>query len=62
MDLFVFGTLLHVPLLREVSGDASIAGKIRWAIRPGYRVSRVNGQVFPMIHEDPEGLRKGLWL
>jgi len=60
MDLFIFGTLLHVPLLREVSGDADIATKIRWAVRPGYRVSRVAGQVFPMIHEDPDGVAEGV--
>ena len=60
MDLFVFGTLLHIPLLKTVSGDADIASKIRWAVRPGYRVSRVDGQVFPIMHEDPEGVAEGI--
>ena len=60
MDLFVFGTLLHLPLLEVVSGDAEVASKIRWAVRPGFRVSRVSGQVFPMLHEDADGVAEGI--
>lgn len=62
MDLFIFGTLLHLPLLQRVSEDAQIADKIRWAVRPGYSVSRVRGQVFPMIHADPDGVAEGIVL
>lgn len=60
MDLFIFGTLLHVPLLQTVSGDTEIATRIRWAVRPGYRVARVEGQVFPMILSDPDGVAEGM--
>ena len=60
MDLFLFGTLLHVPLLEVVSGDPDIASRLRWAVRPGYRVSRVAGQVFPMMHADPDGVAEGV--
>lgn len=60
MDLFIFGTLLHLPLLEVVSGDPDVASRIVWAVRPGYRVSRVNGQVFPMIHADPDGVAEGI--
>ncbi len=62
MDIFIFGTLLHIPLLKEVSGDMQITDKISWAVRPGYRVSRVTGQVFPMMHEDPDGVAEGILL
>jgi len=60
MDLFIFGTLLHIPLLEVVSGDPDIAKRITWAVRPGYCVSRVAGQVFPMIHADPDGVAEGV--
>lgn len=60
MDLFVFGTLLHMPLLKVVSGDPDIAQRITWAVRPGYRVSRVTGHVFPMMHEDADSVAEGV--
>jgi nudix-type nucleoside diphosphatase (YffH/AdpP family) len=60
MDLFIFGTLLHIPLLEVVSGDAEVASRISWAVRPGYRVSRVECQVFPMMHPDPDGVAEGV--
>ncbi len=60
MDLFLFGTLLHIPLLEQVSGDGDVVSKIRWAVRPGYRVSRVDGHVFPMMHEDADGVAEGI--
>ncbi len=59
MDLFIFGTLLHVPLLEAVSGDDFVADRMVWAARPGYKVSRVAGEVFPMMHEAPEGVAEG---
>lgn len=60
MDLFVFGTLLHVPLLKVVSGDVDVSRRIIWAARPGYSVSRVEGQVFPVMHADPNGVAEGV--
>ena len=60
MDLFIFGTLLHVPLLEVVSGDPDVRSRLVWAARPGYSVSRVDGQVFPMIHTDPDGVAEGV--
>lgn len=60
MDLFLFGTLLHVPLLQVVSGERDIAKRLTWASRPGYGVSRVAGQVFPMIHPTTEGVAEGV--
>ncbi|MEL6959142.1 MAG: NUDIX domain-containing protein [Pseudomonadota bacterium] len=62
MDLFIFGTLLHIPLLSVVSGDPEIGDKIRWGVRPGFRVSRVRGKHFPMIHEDGDGVAEGIIL
>lgn len=60
MDLFIFGTLLHTPLLMEVSGDADVASQIKWAARPGHAVSRVEGHVFPVMHADPDGVAEGV--
>ncbi|MCF2870491.1 NUDIX domain-containing protein [Octadecabacter sp. G9-8] len=60
MDLFIFGTLLHVPLLEAVSGDADVSKRLVWAARPGYSVSRVSGQVFPMIHPATNGVAEGI--
>lgn len=60
MDLFLFGTLLHVPLLEVVCGDVDVSTRIRRAVRPGYKVSRVEGQVFPMMHPDPDSVAEGV--
>lgn len=62
MDIFLFGTLLHIPLLQVVSGDPDIASRISWAVRPGYRVSRVDGHVFPIMHTDANGVAEGVIL
>jgi len=62
MDIFIFGTLLHMPLLQVVSGDPDISNRISWAVRPGYRVSRVAGEVFPILHEDADGVAEGVVL
>jgi len=59
MDLFLFGTLLNPPLLEVVSGDTEVGTKICPAIRPGFQVRRVNGQVFPMLHEDADSVAHG---
>jgi len=60
MDLFIFGTLLHVPLLEVVSGTDDVAAHLTWAARPDYTVSRVEGQVFPMIHPSAGGTAEGV--
>lgn len=60
MDLFIFGTLLHVPLLQEVSGDMDVAQRLIPAQRRGFRVSRVDGQIFPMIHAAPDDVAQGV--
>jgi len=60
MDLFVFGTLLHMPLLEVVSGDADVATKVQSATRPDYQVSRVSGQVFPMMHAQTGAVARGV--
>lgn len=62
MDLFVFGTLLHLPLLEVVSGDADVRSRVIRAKREGYRVSRVEGQVFPMIHASDGDVAEGMIL
>lgn len=46
MDLFIFGTLLHRPLLRMVAGEDCRTAPMRL---PGHRVARVAGEVFPML-------------
>jgi nudix-type nucleoside diphosphatase (YffH/AdpP family) len=60
MDLFIFGTLLHIPLLKVVTGDADVAHRLVAATRAGYTVSRVDGQVFPMIHPVDGGVANGV--
>ena len=60
MDVFIFGTLLHMPLLEVVSGDPDVSHRITWAVRPGYRVSRVTGHVFPIMHEDVNSVAEGV--
>ncbi|SMX30805.1 NUDIX domain-containing protein [Octadecabacter ascidiaceicola] len=60
MDVFIFGTLLHMPLLEVVSGDSDVTKRISWAVRPGYRVSRVDGHEFPIMHEDADSVAEGV--
>lgn len=60
MDLFVFGTLLHVPLLQAVSGLDDVAARMVWAVRPDHKVSRVCGEVFPMIHANADAVAEGV--
>ncbi len=60
MDLFIFGTLLHMPLLEVVSGDADVRTRVRWAVRRDYAVSRVQGQVFPMMHPQTGSVAEGV--
>lgn len=60
MDLFIFGTLLHVPLLKAVSGLDDVEARMVWAVRPHHMVSRVQGQVFPMIHAEANAVAEGV--
>ena len=60
MNLFIFGTLLHLPLLEVVSGNPNIAKRVSSAIRPEYRVSRVEGHNFPMMHADTTSVADGV--
>lgn len=60
MDVFIFGTLLHLPLLEVVSGERDVKSCLTRAVRPGYTVSRVAGQVFPIMHEDANGVADGV--
>lgn len=60
MDLFIFGTLLHVPLLKMVSGLDDVEARMVWAVRPDHKVSRVRGQVFPMIHAEADAVAEGV--
>lgn len=60
MGLFLFGTLLHLPLLEEVSGMTISALTLRKARRQGFRVSAVAGEVFPMMHEAEGEFTEGI--
>ncbi|SLN14303.1 NUDIX domain-containing protein [Pseudooctadecabacter jejudonensis] len=62
MDLFIFGTLLHLPLLEVVSGDAAVAQKCTPATRDGHGVDRVAGQVFPMMSAQVDAVASGIIL
>ena len=60
MDLFLFGTLQHVPLLEAVSGDADVSSKMCKAVLSGYGVERVKGHVFPMLGTDADAEAEGV--
>ncbi len=60
MDMFVFGTMLHVPLLRIVTGLDDVERQLVWAVRPSYRVSRAQGQACAVLHPDPQGVAEGV--
>lgn len=59
MDLFLFGTLRHLPLLEVVAGAALTP---RVAMLDGYQVAGVQGQPFPQLQESPGALAEGLLL
>ncbi|SFD43265.1 gamma-glutamylcyclotransferase [Roseivivax sediminis] len=59
-DLFVFGTLRHVPLLTCVLGRAP--GAAEPAVLPGHRALAVKGEDFPVLAPDPEAEAPGLLL
>ncbi|MCF2904157.1 NUDIX domain-containing protein [Octadecabacter sp. CECT 8868] len=60
MDLFLFGTLLHMPLLEVVSGDSQVRERVTFATRVDFKVSRVEGQVFPIMHEAKGSVAEGV--
>lgn len=62
MDLFIFGTLLHPPLLAAVSGEPEGAIAAQPACRHGFGVHRVADQVFPMMHPKQGSMAQGLIL
>lgn len=59
-DLFLFGTLRHLPLLQVVSGDPSIGDQICAAYAPDHVVMRVKGQGFPMLNTQPDTTAEGV--
>ena len=59
-NLFFYGTLRHIPLLEIVLGRGCDAGHFSAATLPGYRVSAVEGEPFPMIAVDPASHAIGL--
>lgn len=57
VTVFLFGTLRHGPLLEVVAGCALTSVP---AVLPGWQVSGVAGQVFPIMTEVPEAEASGL--
>ncbi|MBS8225972.1 NUDIX domain-containing protein [Vannielia litorea] len=62
VDIFIYGTLMHMPLLRVVLGADFDAVDVQPARLPGWRVEAVPGEVYPMVRADPEGVAEGLLL
>ncbi|CUH53649.1 NUDIX domain-containing protein [Shimia marina] len=60
-NLFVYGTLRHVPLLEAVLGKAAAEIEMAPATLEGHSVFAVKDQDFPIIKER-EGAAQGLWL
>ncbi|QDC10114.1 NUDIX domain-containing protein [Oceanicola sp. D3] len=61
-DIFIYGTLMHMPLLRVVLGAGFDAVQVQPARLPGWRVEAVPGEVYPMVRADPGGVAEGLLL
>ncbi|MBO9472224.1 NUDIX domain-containing protein [Shimia sp. R10_1] len=61
-NLFVYGTLRHVPLLEAVLGKPSDALQIAPAILRDHAVYAVQGQDFPIIKSKAGSAAEGLWL
>ncbi|KUF09121.1 tellurium resistance protein [Pseudoponticoccus marisrubri] len=59
-DLFLYGTLRHVPLLERVLGRA--CPEAEPAQLPDHAVYRADGQPFPLICPEPGGRAEGLLL
>ena len=61
-SLFIYGTLGHPPLLRAVLGTAVQGVTMKPATLPGWRVSAVAGEVYPMIAPEEGAKARGLLL
>ncbi|SIN97187.1 NUDIX domain-containing protein [Vannielia litorea] len=61
-DLFIYGTLMHVPLLRVVLGCGFEAVELVDARLPGWRVEAVPGEIYPRVRAAPDGMAQGLLL
>ncbi|MBY6152437.1 gamma-glutamylcyclotransferase [Vannielia litorea] len=61
-DIFIYGTLMHQPLLRVVLGAGFDVVEQVAARLPGWRVEAVPGEVYPMVRADAEAEAHGLLL
>ncbi|WP_323768603.1 gamma-glutamylcyclotransferase [Marinovum sp.] len=61
-DLFVYGTLCHLPLLERVLGRPAVKIARRAADLPGWAVYWAQGESFPTIRAEAGGRAKGLIL
>ncbi|MBY6047627.1 NUDIX domain-containing protein [Vannielia litorea] len=61
-DIFIYGTLMHEPLLRVVLGAGFDVVEQVAARLPGWRVEAVPGEVYPMVRADAEAEAHGLLL
>ncbi|MGR3794429.1 NUDIX domain-containing protein [Vannielia sp. SX4] len=61
-DIFIYGTLMHQPLLRVVLGAGFDVVEQIAARLPGWRVEAVPGEVYPMVRADAEAEAHGLLL
>lgn len=59
-DLFLYGTLCHVPLLSRVLGRDARAIDILPATLPGWAVHWADGERFPMVRQSDGGTARGL--
>ncbi len=61
-DIFIYGTLMHMPLLRVVLGEGFETLQVRPARLPGWRVSAVPGEIYPMVRAEAGAAAEGLLL
>ncbi len=61
-NLFVYGTLRHVPLLEAVLGKTSADLQLAPAALKDHAVYAVEGQDFPIIKAVPGAVAEGLWI
>ncbi|MCO6382498.1 NUDIX domain-containing protein [Oceanicola sp. 502str15] len=61
-DIFIYGTLMHQPLLRVVLGESFDAVAQCPARLPGWRVEAVPGEVYPMVRAERGAEAEGLLL
>lgn len=60
-DVFLFGTLRHMPLLEIVLGE-DVSERCVGARAEGYRIARAQDQVFPLLVEAENGAAQGVLL